>query len=109
MRALLGLSTPPTAIVFATDVLALGALHEAHKRGVRVPDDLSITGFDDIPLAAYAVPALTTVRMPVGEMVAAAVAMVIDREDGAEPPCSAIRSWSPSLVVRVVDSAELAS
>ena len=107
MRALLGLSEPPTAVVFATDVLAIGALHEAYKRGLHVPDDLSITGFDDIPLAAYAVPALTTVRMPVSEMVAAAVAMVIDRHEGSEPTAE------PSIVLRAVarrarlDSADL--
>ena len=48
---------------------------------MRVPEDLSVTGFDDIPLAAFSVPALTTVRMPVREMVAVAVGMVID-DDG---------------------------
>ena len=61
---------PPTAVVASTDVLALGALHRAYERGVRVPDDLSVTGFDDIPFAAASIPALTTVRMPVREMVA---------------------------------------
>lgn len=82
LRSLLRLADRPTAIVCATDVLALGVLHEAHRTGVRVPHDLSVTGFDDIPLAPYAVPALTTMRMPVQEMVASAVAMVIDHADG---------------------------
>jgi len=100
LASLLGLQEPPTAVVFATDVLALGALHEAHRRGLRVPDDLSITGFDDIPLAAYAVPALTTVHMPVQEMVSVAVAMVI--EEDARVPDNPI--LEPSLVVRASTS-----
>ena len=61
---------PPTAVVASTDVLAIGVLHAAYERGLRVPDDLSVTGFDDIPFAAASIPALTTVRMPVREMVA---------------------------------------
>ena len=102
--SLLDLGQPPTAVVCATDVLARGALHEAHKRGLRVPEDLSITGFDDIPMAAYAVPALTTVCMPVREMVAAAVAMVIDR-DAKEPAPPVNPILAPSLVVRASTAA----
>ena len=68
-------------------------------QGLRVPDDLSVTGFDDIPLAAYSVPALTTVRMPVSEMVAHGVAMVIDdQEQRAGLPDHPI--LEPALVVR---------
>jgi DNA-binding LacI/PurR family transcriptional regulator len=72
---------PPTAIVAPTDVLAMGLLHAAHQRGLRVPHDLSVTGFDDIPEAAYTVPALTTVRMPVEAMVLAAVDLAIGRDE----------------------------
>jgi DNA-binding LacI/PurR family transcriptional regulator len=100
LRALLELKQPPTAVVFATDVLALGALHEAHERGVRIPEDLSISGFDDIPLAPYTVPALTTVHMPVREMVSVAVAMVIDPNDGERAAASPNPILAPSLVVR---------
>jgi DNA-binding LacI/PurR family transcriptional regulator len=103
LRALLELKEPPTAVVFATDVLALGALHEAHKRGLRVPQDLSVTGFDDIALAAYAVPALTTVHMPVREMVSAAVAMVIDHQQTAQASAG-YPILAPSLVVRASTS-----
>ncbi len=80
LRALLELPERPTAVIASTDVLAIGLLHEAHVRGLSVPGDISITGFDDIPLAAFTVPALTTVRMPTREMVRAAIAMVIDDE-----------------------------
>jgi DNA-binding LacI/PurR family transcriptional regulator len=54
----------PTAIVAVNDVTAAGALHCASDRGVRIPHDLSIVGFDDIPLAEFAQPALTTVNIP---------------------------------------------
>jgi DNA-binding LacI/PurR family transcriptional regulator len=54
----------PTAILALSDVLALGVLDAAAERGVSVPDELSVTGFDDIPDAAHATPALTTVRQP---------------------------------------------
>ena len=91
---------PPTAVAASTDVLALGALHRAYTRGLRVPDDLSVTGFDDIPFAAAAIPALTTVRMPVREMVATGLRMVFDDpSDGsaAGPPHPLL---IPSLVHR---------
>ena len=78
---LMALPQPPTAVVAPTDVLAMGMLHEAHQRGLRVPDDLSISGFDDIPGAAYTVPALTTVRMPTDAMVLAAVDLAIGRDE----------------------------
>ena len=94
LRRLLDLPEPPTAVVAATDVLAIGALHEAWRRGLVVPRDLSITGFDDIPVAAVSIPALTTVRMPVREMVAAGVRMAIGddgpaHDDAPRPiPCT---------------------
>ena len=78
---LMALPAPPTAIVAPTDVLAIGMLYEAHQRGLRLPKDLSITGFDDIAAAAYTVPALTTVRMPTNAMLLAAVDLAIGREE----------------------------
>src|SRR5262249_54842471 len=69
LARLIEVPEPPPAIVAATDVLAIGLLHAAHTHGLRVPEQLSITGFDDIPMAAYTVPALTTMRMPMSEMV----------------------------------------
>jgi DNA-binding LacI/PurR family transcriptional regulator len=74
---LMDLDTPPTAIVAPTDVIAMGMLHAAHRRGLRVPQDVSITGFDDIPVAAVSVPALTTVCMPTEAMILAALDLVI--------------------------------
>jgi DNA-binding LacI/PurR family transcriptional regulator len=74
---LMDLHEPPTAIVAPTDVLAMGMLHAAQRRGLRVPADVSISGFDDIPVAAVSVPALTTVRMPTEAMVVAAIDLAI--------------------------------
>ena len=78
---LMDLDEPPTAIVAPTDVIAMGMLHAAHARGLDVPHDVSIVGFDDIPEAAYSVPALTTVRMPTAAMVLAAVDLAIGPEE----------------------------
>jgi DNA-binding LacI/PurR family transcriptional regulator len=93
LDVLLDRPEPPTAVAAATDVLAFGLLHRAAARGLRVPDDLSVTGFDDIPLAACAVPALTTVRMPVDAMAEAAVERAVGGT--AETP-----AFEPELVVR---------
>jgi len=65
---LLSLPEPPTAIFASNDLMAFGAMEAARKRGLSLPDDLSIVGFDDIPQAAHMHPALTTVRQPVEEI-----------------------------------------
>lgn len=89
MRTLLRLADPPTAVLATTDVLAMGALHGADEAGWNVPRDVSIVGFDDIPMAAFAVPALTTVRMPVTEMAIRAVDLAVDQAEGGStaPRC----------------------
>jgi DNA-binding LacI/PurR family transcriptional regulator len=63
MAALLRLSRRPTAVVASNDWTAIGALHAVFAAGLRVPEDISLVGFDDIPLVSYTTPALTTVRM----------------------------------------------
>lgn len=63
MKELLRLKRKPTAVVCSNDWTAIGALHGIHAAGLKVPDDMSLVGFDDIPLAQYTHPALTTVRM----------------------------------------------
>jgi DNA-binding LacI/PurR family transcriptional regulator len=98
---LMDLPEPPTALVASTDVIAIGALHAAQKRGLRVPADLSVTGFDDIPVARVSVPALTTVRMPTREMVESGMRLIIAALDGgAEPSVDLHPVLEPSLVVR---------
>jgi DNA-binding LacI/PurR family transcriptional regulator len=61
---LLGLTEPPSAIYAANDQMAIGAIEAAHALGLRVPEDVAIAGYDDIPVAADVAPALTTVRFP---------------------------------------------
>lgn len=89
-----------SAVLAATDTLAVGLLHAAHARGVAVPERLSIVGFDDISMAAVAVPSLTTVRMPLKEIVNRGVELAIGERPWSgdwPPPCD---TFEPSLVVR---------
>lgn len=98
-RQLLELSNPPTAIVASNDLIALGAINEAQARGLVVGQDVSITGFDDILLAEYANPALTTVHQPaqqLGSMVAEMLLKVI-REEFIDKKQIIL---NPSLVIR---------
>lgn len=67
-QKLLSLPEPPTAIFSSNDMMAFGVMEAARERGLRLPEDLSIVGFDDIPQASHVHPALTTVRQPLEEM-----------------------------------------
>lgn len=68
LRHLMSAPRRPSAVICGNDVLAFGALFECASLGLRVPEDISITGFDDLDLAAQMVPPLTTVRVPAAEM-----------------------------------------
>jgi LacI family transcriptional regulator, galactose operon repressor len=74
---LLALPDPPTAIFAFNDPLAIGAMQAARSRGLRIPDDVSIVGFDDTTEAAFVTPALTTVRQPLAEMGRMAVSILV--------------------------------
>src|SRR5437667_4597806 len=74
---LLDLPEPPTAIFAFNDNLAIGAVQAARARGVRVPEDLSIVGFDDVEHATIVTPMLTTVRQPLAEMGRTAVSLLV--------------------------------
>lgn len=76
---LLDLPEPPTAIFVSNDVMAMGAMDAIRNRGLRVPDDISVLGFDDIPQAALVRPALTTVQQPLEKMGRMAAQMLLDR------------------------------
>jgi DNA-binding LacI/PurR family transcriptional regulator len=73
---LLSLPRPPTAIVAGNDSQAFGVLQAVGERGLRVPHDLSVVGFDDVPVASWAAPPLTTVRQPLAAMAATALRML---------------------------------
>ena len=85
---LLDLPKAPTAIIASNDDMAAGVLFEARRRGLAIPGDLSVVGFDDTPLASRLWPPLTTVRQPIKEMAETAARLLMDRLNGkaAEPP-----------------------
>jgi DNA-binding LacI/PurR family transcriptional regulator len=84
-KALLELPEPPTAVFAANDLQALGVYQAAHRAGLRVPEDLSVVGFDDLPLAQWADPPMTTVRQPLRKMGTAAAEMVMTLASGGVP------------------------
>lgn len=94
------LQDPPTAVMCATDQVALGALSEAQKAGIRVPEDVSVVGFDDIPLARFSIPPLTTVRQPLERLAKAAVEEVVAIIGGDKDRASDIQYLRPELVIR---------
>jgi LacI family transcriptional regulator len=77
---LLDLAPRPTAIFASNDEMAAGVLHSALARGINVPDDLSVIGFDDTPIAAHVWPPLTTVRWPIVSMARAAALKLLSDE-----------------------------
>ena len=78
IRELLALEEPPTAVFACSDLMAIGVIAAAAESGYRVPVDLSLVGFDDIELASYTTPALTTVRRPKYQMGAIAARMLLE-------------------------------
>jgi DNA-binding LacI/PurR family transcriptional regulator len=74
----------PDAIVFANDDMAVGGLHELRRAGVRVPEDVSVVGFDDFGLARVTTPGITTVRVPAEEMGRIATERLFDLVDARE-------------------------
>jgi LacI family transcriptional regulator len=78
---------------------AVGALHAAWELGREVPCDLSVISHDDMPLAAFLIPPLTTVRMPLAELGAAAVDALLAQLDGEEPH-DVVVATEPVVVVR---------
>jgi DNA-binding LacI/PurR family transcriptional regulator len=101
LRRLMRVSHPPTAVVTSTDLVAVGVLHAAHSLGVTVPDRLSVVGFDDILISAHTVPALTTLRMPITQIVRHAVGQAVDlARNPAGKRRSKLKIFKPTLIVR---------
>jgi LacI family transcriptional regulator len=76
-ETVLDLAEPPTAIFAFNDNIAIGAIQAAHARGLRVPEDLSVVGFDDVEHATIVTPTLTTIRQPLAEMGRTAVSLLM--------------------------------
>ncbi|MGH8966245.1 MAG: LacI family DNA-binding transcriptional regulator, partial [Actinomycetes bacterium] len=97
--ALLGATDRPTGIFACSDTMAIGVFDAADALGLRIPDDVSVVGFDDLPEGQWARPALTTVRQPIAEMGEAALRMLL--RISADPPRHAPREeLATTLVVR---------
>ncbi|AXI70266.1 LacI family DNA-binding transcriptional regulator [Streptomyces bacillaris] len=95
---MLDLPERPTAIFAGSDLQALGVLEAARVRGIQVPDDLSVVGYDDVPIARWASPALTTVHQPLRQMAEEAAQMLMRLR--AQEPVSTRLELATSLVVR---------
>jgi LacI family transcriptional regulator len=99
-QELLATGEPFTALFAFNDISAIGAVRAFCDAGLRVPEDISVVGFDDIQAAAYLTPRLTTVRQPLrqmGEMAAKQLLMRISKDNGKVPQ---LISLAPELVVR---------
>lgn len=99
VRQLLALPEQPTAIFCHNDAMAIGAIQEAKKLGLRVPQDLSIVGFDDIQFAQYCDPPLTTISQPRYEIGRQAMLMMLDLLKGNDVQAGS-RLLEAKLVVR---------
>lgn len=100
MHQLLDLPEPPTAVFVCSDRMALGVYEALAERGLRVPDDISVVGFDDLPEARWATPALTTVRQPLSEMASTALRLLVRMMEGERP-----ESTRTELSTRLVERA----
>ncbi len=80
-EGMLSAGAPPTAIFASNDDMAAGVLAVAYRRGIRIPADLSVAGFDDTPLASVVVPSLTTIYQPIREMAAQAASILLGKAD----------------------------
>jgi len=100
MSQLLALSEPPTAVFIASDTVALGALQTLRQHKKRVPEDIAIVGFDDIPLVAFIDPPLTTVKLPAFALGWNAAQMVIQHIINGKPDRPAQMILETELVVR---------
>lgn len=97
-ETLLALPSLPEGVVCADDLIAIGVVHALGAAGVRVPDQVAVTGLDDVAFAPYLAPPLTTVRQPVARM-AAEVLRLLDRSGGERMPGMRV-VLPPELVVR---------
>lgn len=97
---LLKLRNPPTAIVCSNDMTAIGAMHAASRLGLKIPEDVSLIGFDDIGIARFMLPPLTTVRMSGREIATSAVRTLIASLKGNESEKVDFETVTTRLVIR---------
>jgi LacI family transcriptional regulator len=105
MLSLLSVPEPPSSVFVASDEVALGALRAAREAGFRVPQDLAVVGFDDIPFSRLVMPALTTMRLPAREIGVVAATMMMETLNGGRRPDSVL--LETELIVRQSSGAPL--
>jgi DNA-binding LacI/PurR family transcriptional regulator len=98
-KVLLARNVPFTALFAYNDISALGAMRAFQEVGLRVPEDISVVGFDDIALATYSIPPMTTVRQPLSKMGRIAAQTLVDRIEDRAPFVEEI-AIEPELIVR---------
>jgi LacI family transcriptional regulator len=98
-RELMALPEPPSAIFASNDVSAFGVMEAVRDAGRRIPDDISIVGFDDIPQAAQVNPTLTTVRQPLEQMGRTAARMLLEIIGNPDRPATRVE-LATELIVR---------
>jgi LacI family transcriptional regulator len=98
---LIKLNEPPTAVLCSNDMTAIGVLREAYEQNIKIPDQLSIVGFDDIHLAEFTIPPLTTVQMSQNDLAKIAFnALLHEVEYGSSSPEGHNYELVTSLVLR---------
>ena len=97
---LMQLAAPPTAIFAGNDMMAIGAINQLHAHGLSVPEDISIVGFDNVTLSAFACPPLTSFATPIAEAGKRLCQLLLDRINGQLPPEPQRIALRGKLVVR---------
>ncbi len=98
-RRLLSLQHPPTALFAVTDLAALGAAGVAREMGLRIPEDVAIVGYNDIPLASRVSPGLTTMHVPIHQFGSVAVSLLLEQIENDAPTRRRVL-FTPELVIR---------
>jgi DNA-binding LacI/PurR family transcriptional regulator len=106
MMKLLELKSRPTAVFARNDFTAMGALNAIKRAGLRIPEDIAVIGYDDIPLASHTSPTLSTVRQPTREQGKVAAEFLLRRIEGDREQPRAERTFTCELVIRESTSPE---
>ncbi|EEG84642.1 hypothetical protein PROPEN_03005 [Proteus penneri ATCC 35198] len=99
MQKLLSLSVLPQAVFTCNDAMAVGAYQAIYQKGLRVPDDISVMGYDDIDLASYMIPPLSTIHQPKDELGKLAVSQLLHRMENIDAKDNVL-VLTPKLIER---------
>src|SRR5581483_9940914 len=99
-REIAAMRQRPQAVFAANDMMAVGCLFALSEAGLRVPDDIALAGFDDIPIARYVSPPLTTVRVRIADLGRDALESLVQRLEKPQVPAPDTRTFACDIVVR---------